>query len=150
MKQALVDDLRAYYAALSGLTVAKRWDLAAALLAIEHGGGEPAKDNTAGNWYSVTDMSGLVSYAELRALANGGENEDEILTSFMRRSGKQAHRMFGVDPGHWYKVGERPQPSSIYMVRRELAHHYGDWNIATPEQIEEAWTGLSSERLERV
>lgn len=149
MNQSLVDGLRAYFNALTGITLSKRWDLAATLLAIEHRGGE-VKDDLAGNWYSVTDMSGLVSYAELRALADGGETEDAILTAFMRRSGKQAHRMFGVDPGHWYKVGERAERSSIYMLRRELAAHFGDWNIATPEQIEEAWAGISSERLERV
>lgn len=142
MKQELVDGLKAYYAALVGISTAKRWDLAIGLLTLEHATQAAPGPSEPMRWFGVTDM-GMISEEELRQLllANGylqwqSADVDTVMVEFAMRYGKVVTPIDQEVPPFYLINGAR---ESIYLLRLRAKEKYLDWwNTAPREQVVQA------------
>lgn len=140
MKQTLVDDLRAYYTALVGISTAKRWDMALGLTAIEHGSAVTPPDKRI-LWFTVTDM-GLMVEEELRQLLRTKgfsswetADTDTVMCEFAKTEyyGKIVTPMDHNVPPFYQINGQR---ESIYQLRLRTQALFDDqWNVAPRSYI---------------
>jgi hypothetical protein len=142
MKQSLVDEFLAYYAALAGhgLSVGQRVTTALELMEFEVVGVSPSEPPAPTRWFEVTDY-GLQSEEWLRGKLSTSsvmpysptDDLDTVMVNFAKVYGKVVTPLDPAVPPFYLINGER---ESIYQLRlRVKALYIDEWNTWSRDEV---------------